>query len=403
MVKMVQRFVLMMLLAGVTGSGICQDVLVVGKGNDGKYTFSVAGLKTDGSAEARTMVGILRQDLVRSGWFTEVAQGGLIEVSGRAQGGATVQVSVEARQMATGKHYPTRTFTGKSDNSVLVAHRSADALVEAITGRPGIAASRIVMVGRRGTGKDLYVCHPDGSGMMQITRDAKPCIAPAWSPDGEAIVYTSLVTSYADILHIDLRSAKRSVLVDYPGMNAGAVYSPDGGALALTLSKDGNPELYVKDLRRGALTRLTTTRLAAEASPSWSPDGKEIVYVSDKSRRPQLYTVSASGGRSQVLTLRGAENVSPDWGPGGIVFATKSEGVYGICVIDPRTRREVWRYMEPGVDLENPSWAPDGRHIACVRTSRYRSQVYLLDTGGDAPLRLTSVDGDWYSPAWSPR
>jgi TolB protein len=391
------------LLLLVQGSLHAADMMVIGRGGDGKLPFSVAPVKLDGSAEARQMLQVLRQDLVRSGWFTEVGEGAAIQVGGSATGGGEVQLTLAAQHTVTGKRYPSRAFTGKRENLARVAHRSADALVEAITGKPGIASTRIVMVGNRGQGKDLYVCHPDGSDMMQITRDGKPCIAPAWSPSGDAIIYTSLLTKYADVLRIDLATAKRSVLVNYPGMNAGAVYSPDGDSLAVTLSKDGNPELYAQAVGSGTLTRLTTTRLAAEASPSWSPDGRRLVYVSDKSRRPQLYTVGRGGGRSQVLTLRGGENVSPDWGESGVVYATKAEGRYAICVIDPKTRRELWRYAEPGVDLENPCWAPDGRHIACVRTYRYHSQVYLLDTEGDAPIRLTDVQGDWYSPAWSGR
>jgi TolB protein len=397
---MISRVIFAMVLICV-GVVHAQDVVVVGKGSEGKLSFSVVSLQQDGSSEARAMVDMVRQDLVRSGWFSEVSSGAAIEIAGKASGGASLSLQVDAHHTATGRRYPLRSYTGKKENAALVAHRAADYLIEAITGKPGMAASRIVMVGARENGKDLYVCHPDGSGMMQITRDGKPCIAPSWSPDGNSIIYTSLFTQYADVLRIDLRSAKRTVLVNYPGMNAGAVYSTDGQSLALTLSKDGNPELYVRTLRNGALMRLTTTRLAAEASPSWSPDGRQIVYVSDKSRSPQLYTIPSQGGVSRILTLRGSENVSPDWGRSGIVFATKIQGRYGICVIDPETRREIWRYSEPGIDLENPCWAPDGRHIACVRTQRYHSQVYLLDTGGDAPLPLTTMQGEWYSPAWS--
>ena len=55
-----------------------------------------------------------------------------------------------------------------------------------------------------------------------------------------------------------------------------------------------------------------------------------------------------------------------------------------------------------GADYEDPSWAPDGRHIACTRTLNYQSKVYLLDTMGDSPVALTDYSGDWYSPSWSP-
>jgi Tol biopolymer transport system component len=71
-------------------------------------------------------------------------------------------------------------------------------------------------------------------------------------------------------------------------------------------------------------------------------------------------------------------------------------------VIDPKSL-QIKQLVQDYADFEDPSWAPDGRHIACSRTERYRSKVYILDTGGDPPVALTDYKGDWYSPAWSPR
>jgi len=186
-------------------------------------------------------------------------------------------------------------------------------------------------------------------------------------------------------------------------VNAGAAISPDGRLMALTLSKDGNPELYIKNLGSGKLTRLTKTGTAAEASPTWSPDGKKIAFVSDSSGSPQIYIVSSRGGKARRVTHRGNENVSPDWGPDGrIAFSSKRSGRYQICVMDPERHTEE-QLTSDYVDHEQPSWAPDGRHIAYARTEGYVSDVYILDTMGDAPLRLTRLKGNWYAPAWSPK
>jgi TolB protein len=164
--------------------------------------------------------------------------------------------------------------------------------------------------------------------------------------------------------------------------------------------------LYVMSLGSGALTRLTQTPNAAEASPSWSPDGRRIVYVSDQSGRPQLYILSRAGGAPARLNVPGSENVSPDWGPdygsgGWIAYSSRLGGQYQACVVDPQSG-VVKTISADGADYEDPSWARDGRHLACVRTVQYRSQVYILDTMGDAPVALTRHDGDWTSPAWSP-
>ena len=70
-----------------------------------------------------------------------------------------------------------------------------------------------------------------------------------------------------------------------------------------------------------------------------------------------------------------------------------------IAVIDPQTKME--RVITPyDAAYEDPSWAPDGRHIAAARSVRYQSAIYLLDTEGDKPVALTTA-GDWRAPAWT--
>jgi len=174
--------------------------------------------------------------------------------------------------------------------------------------------------------------------------------------------------------------------------------------MALTLSKDGNPELYVMNLASRRLTRLTRTPKAAEASPSWSPDGRRIVFVSDSSGSPQLYLVSRTGGQARRITFRGNENVAPDWGPGDrIACSSRRGGRYQICVLDPDSDEPETQVTSDYSDHEDPSWMRDGRHIVYSRTLRYESVLYVLDTMGDPEIRLTTMRGDWYSPACSPK
>ena len=150
------------------------------------------------------------------------------------------------------------------------------------------------------------------------------------------------------------------------------------------------------------IARLTRTGHAAEASPAWSPDGNQIVFVSDQAGSPQLYVMNARNGQPKRITFEGSENVAPDWGPGGtIAFSSKRGGFFHVCVYDPRTGQTV-QHTAGRADHEDPSWAPDGRHIVYARTENYRSSLYILDTLNDPEVRLLSVSGEWYSPAWSP-
>ncbi len=370
-----------------------------------KITIQLSGLGAGDDEPSRVFIQTLQGNLNRSGWFT-VMRAGQAEVS--VVGSVHTrqdQLHVQATVMgaASRQQYLGKTYRHAADDARRLAHRVADDMVEAVTGRKGIASTRIVMVGARGNAKELFLCDADGGNLIQLTRDGNISVRPRWGPRADQLTYTAYLQRFPDVFLVDLNTGNRTAVANYSGLNSGGVLSPDGQDMAVVLSKDGNPELYVKNLRSGRLTRLTNTPRANEASPSWSPDGRQIVYVSDQAGRPQLYIIARDGGAPRRVTSRGSENVAPDWGPNGLIaFAGRVGGRYQVAIMDPQT--EQIRYVDTPdyADYEDPSWAPNGRHIVCARRENFRSSIYVLDTMGDPPIRLTQQSGDWYSPAWSP-
>ena len=385
---------------------VAQGQVRVTKGAGQKSSIDLSGLAA-GDQPAQILKQALEGDLIRSGWFSKAAAGqGEFAVTGSGQtDGTTLRVECTVAGRGTQRTYLSEAYKRDSAEARKLAHQIADEIIEAVTGRKGMASGRLALVGNRTGKKEIYFCDADGRGLMQLTRDNNVSIGPNWSPDGRQLVYTSFLKGFPDVFMIELASGKRNRIANYPGLNTGATISPDGRDVALILSKDGNPELYIKSISGGSLTRLTATKKAAEASPSWSPDGSQIVYVSDQSGQPQLYVIGRGGGQARRLTSRGYQNVAPDWGANGyIAYASLLGGRWGISVIEPATLDG--KQVSPGdADYEDPSWAPDGRHIACGRALKYKSQVSLLDTfpNPDPPFTLTDYPGDWYSPAWSPK
>lgn len=377
------------------------QVRVVGS-SDRKIAIDLSGLRTGSDAASTLFFQTLEKDLRRSGWFEPVRSGGEVRVNGTVSpsgseikaGGQVIRLGDQARLLS-------KNYSGAPRTA---AHRMADDIVEAVTGRKGIASMTIALVGIKTGKKELYLCDSDGANLRQLTGEGRIAIAPKWAPDGNSIVYTSYLRGFPDIYRIDLSRNRREILANYGGLNTGAAISPDGREAALILSKDGNPELYVKNLRSGALTRLTNTPRAAEASPDWSPDGSQIVYASDQGvvGRPQLYIIPRTGGTPQRISTQGSENVAPDWGPNGLIAcASRSGGRYNIAVINPASKQTVYLTGD-GADYEDPSWAPNGRHIVAARSVNYQSSLYLLDTVSDRPVALLQGGGSWYAPACSP-
>lgn len=395
------KIITAILVIGFATVCFSQRLEITKQGSNEKISVDLSGIGEAGGASV--FLQTLRADLKRSGWFmVNDNVKGVVSVSGNvvASGGyLTFRCNVDNR--VTGKRYFARTYNEKFSETRRMAHLVADDIVEAVKQVKGIAASSIVMIGSQGGKKDIYTCDYDGANLLRITREGAVCLSPSWGPEGRTIVYTSFYGGFPDVYKIDLGTNQRKKIAGYSGLNTGADISPDGKSMALTLSKDGNPDLYLKNLSSGFLTRLTRTQYAAEASPSWSPDGRQIVFVSDKTRRPHLYITNTLGEGDRKVTFSGDENVAPDWGPDGrIVYSSKRSGKYHICITDPRNNA-TFQLTSDYADYEDPSWAPDGRHIVCSRTEGYSSQIYILDTLGDPPVRLLSIGGDWYSPDWS--
>lgn len=368
-----------------------------------KLSLDLSGMKVSGAA-GTTFLNTLANDLNMSGWFNVAMDGkGVIVVAGTcADNGSTVSVACNVKNSDNGTKYLDQSYSEQSAGARRLAHKVADDIVWAVRKVKGIASTRIAMVGTMNGRKDIYICDADGGGMMQMTKDGVVCVAPKWSPDGEKLVYTSYKSGFPDLYIIDMKTYARQKVSDQPGLNTGGAIGPDGRSMALILSRDGNPEIYMMNLASRKLTRVTRTANVAEASPSWSPDGGQLVYVSNAAGLPHLY-VSGLNGAGKRITFRGNENVAPDWGPGGIAYCSRREGRYQVCVYDPEKGQDKQQVTFDGVDSEDPSWAPDARHIVCSRTAAYHSDLYVLDTMGDAPVRLTRIQGEWYSPAWSPK
>ncbi len=375
--------------------------VVKGAGEKSAVDWSAFNVGADPASQQ--FVKTLTDDLLRSGWFKRGAPGSSeFALTGQVAGEGALRVQAIVYGRVAARQVFGKSYNSEPAGARRLAHQVANEIIEAVTGRKGMAGARFALVGTRSGKKEIYVCEADGQGLTQITRDNSISIGPNWSPDGRQLVYTSYLKGFPDIYSIELASGARRRLTSYPGLNTGATIAPNGRDMAVILSKDGNPELYIMNVNGGGLTRLTNTRRAAEASPSWSPDGSRIVYVSDQAGQPQLYMISRSGGEPRRLTSRGSQNVAPDWGRNNMIaYASLFGGRWNIAVLDPDSL-QTKQITNGDADYEDPSWAPDGRHLAAARSIRYQSKVYLLDTMGDGPIALTEYPGDWYSPAWIP-
>ncbi|HVM61765.1 MAG TPA: biopolymer transporter Tol [Verrucomicrobiae bacterium] len=401
---LIRTMVCLPLLSGLA-AGVDAQVDVV----KGRHSFGVSGFSGD-AAIAGQVTDVLKNDLRLSGYFALAPVGSAEYVqSGTVRGDRNgIVVECIVMQQATKRVALSKAYQGSAQDVRRVVHKLSDEIVQAIAGQRGIAETKVAFVWAHNGAKELAVMDYDGYNVRQLTYDRSISVRPRWSPDGRKVVYTSYKNVFPDVLEVDLYTGQRRRLASYPGLNSGAAFSPDGLSIALTLSKDGNPELYTMNAEGTDLRRLTHTH-AGESSPTWSPDGQTIAYVSDESGVPQIWQINRDGGSPLRLTVSPSYNTEPDWSrpPANsdmkpmLAVTSRVAGKFQIGVYE-KGSGVVTPVVADGTDNEDPSWAPDGRHLIFTKTVHWHSQLYLLDVVTGEQVQLPSLEGGASEPAWGP-
>jgi TolB protein len=333
------------------------------------------------SANTPDLNALAMQAFRAHGRYALVNSGGQFDIKFTLLAPTQVRVDITKGAAATPVH--SQVVTGTSSRNALL--RAADVAVEKTNGLGlrGFFASRLAFVSSRGRTEEILVGDLFFGEIRQLTQDRAQMLSPRWSPDGSRLVYTSFYKSgFPDIFQIDLNTYQRTTLVSLKGTNSGARFSPNGQEIAMVLSGEGNPEIYVGNSQGRLLRRLTHTD-AVEASPCFSPDGSRLVFTSDAAGGPQLYTMPVSGGTmTRLPTAISGYCAEPDWSrgnPNRIAFTMKIGRGYQIAVYDLATHQSQQVSKAPFDGVE-PSWLADGRHLVYTARTTSDSRICILDT-----------------------
>lgn len=295
----------------------------------------------------------------------------------------------------------------------MAVHRISDRVVEWTFGEPGMAASSIAFPMTRDDGrtKELYLIDSDGENLRRITNDGSILVSPAWSPDGTKIAFTSYRNGQARIYERDLETGRdRPLDVDREGMLLTPAYAPDGNTIAFNVQGGARSGLYTYDVRRGCCLRNLTEGRRIDMSPTYSPDGRRLAFNSSRFGEgvPQIFVMPADGGEADLISpYRYGEQgyyTSPDWSPWGdlVAFHGRIEryGMYQILVARMGEQGRLLQLTSEG-NNEDPSWAPDGRHLVFRGDRSWGRGLFVVDTAtGRIRVLLSGVDVT--TPDWSP-
>ncbi|MPZ69087.1 MAG: hypothetical protein GEU71_06105 [Actinobacteria bacterium] len=208
-----------------------------------------------------------------------------------------------------------------------------------------------------------------------------------------------MATRYLTIALVFLLAACEPVpRVDMPGSPANPSMDT---SIAFTMQERGDRMPFIAVMSAGG----EVTRLRHGSDPSWSPDGDSLAFACN----PGICTMNADGSKVKTLTApgNGVIDEEPEWGPTGVIAFARSYsgGRRSILVIGEDGGAS--ERVGPGGNSFSPTWSPDGRSIAFIRSlgklleappGGY--QLWTMSSEGDAPLQLTKTGAA--RPDWSP-
>jgi tol-pal system beta propeller repeat protein TolB len=284
-------------------------------------------------------------------------------------------------------------------------HVVSDEIERWITGIRGISATRIAFT----DGKLLKIIDSDGANERTIPT-AGAALSPAWHPSGRFLAYVDADDRGTQIGQVDLRTRKARLFgASDRGLNITPVYTKDGKNIVWASGGDSPAELIVASaIGDDSVPKPFVGRTGFEtASPSFSPDGKQVVFMSPRPLTPQLYTMNVNGTGLRLLTPvvpgKRSYRTGPDWSPKGDEIAFQQQnGDFQVWTIGVKDR--VMRQLTTEGENEDPSYAPDGRHMSITRRlgaiGEPRS-IWVLDERTGRMRQLT-VTGDARLSDWSP-
>lgn len=283
---------------------------------------------------------------------------------------------------------------------------------------------RVVFHSDRSGELDIFAMNLDGSDLQQLTDAPGRDFEPIWSPDGQQVVFSSdrddPDNAYLYIMNAD-GSDQRRLETSMASDQIGARWSSDGEWILFHSNPlvDGSPRFDIFKIHPDGSGLVNLTNAPGNNfMGDWSPDGKRIVFVSQRDGNRQLYVMNADGSNQVRITDGSWENSLPRWSPDGqyIVFeSNRSSTTFSLFTIQPPAENAVGSgasmettvssLTHPGFNNSTPTWINDDWMIISSDMNSGNVpnwELYLLKSDVSEIYRLTDSAGMDRFPDWKP-
>ncbi len=305
----------------------------------------------------------------------------------------------------------------------------AGCLLLASTNLAQTADTRIVFMSNRSGNGEIYLMNPDGKRVRRLTKHPEYDGKPALSPDGQKIAFMSFRDKhqlpgwqriFGEIYVMNADGTHPINLTQAPERrDLSSSWSPDGKQITFISAEPFVSDIWVMDADGGNPHNLTNDN-AQYAAPAWSPDGQQIAFHSNRNRdwefdamNWEVYVMNADGTNLINLTNHPAGDGRPDWSSDGkqIAFISDRDKKddddenWEIYVMNADGTNPINLTNHPATD-DLPSWSPNGKQIA-FHSDRDKKddddenwEIYVMNADGTTPINLTNHPATDKSPSW---
>jgi Tol biopolymer transport system component len=271
-------------------------------------------------------------------------------------------------------------------------------------------APAIVFMSSSGSVSKICICNPDGTDLQKLI-EGGIFTAPSWNREHSKIIFTSInPENGASSLHIfDNKSKSITILLErFSPIDPS--FDPEGKKVVFADFPEEdteNLEIYTIDIDGSNLSRLTDNP-ARDYFPKYSPDGKRVVFSSERDGNIQLYTMDSSGENAKRLIEDDYFNNHGSFSPDGlnIVFQSNRGGNFDLYKINSDGRGEIQNITKNSADNFDACYSPDGSRIV------YRSNkgsddsmsydIFVMAASGSNQINITPdlKNTNEFSPSW---
>jgi TolB protein len=268
-----------------------------------------------------------------------------------------------------------------------------------------LSGTKIYFVSDRTGSKEIWSMDYDGSNPRQLTRYGTITGQPAVSADGKLFAFMTYAGGNPQIrIHTTDTSRRQTFVNPVTSAVATPEFTPDGKSMLFAATADGWLQLMRAGIDGSGMRRISNVQ-KIEVSPRVNPKtGSDLLFISGRSGRQQLWRMNLDGTDREMLTTGEGDVANPSWSPDGhhIAFCWTrgyEPGNFNIFVMDIADKVPVQLTTNSGRN-ENPWWAPDGVHLVFSSKRGRATQIYSMLADGTNVRQLTT-QGNNLQPVWA--